>query len=129
MSEIESRRSVYMVDTKEKTLKIKLKDKVKEHLKSTHIHGLPHTVRSKYWFMKVFWVISFLAFTAFSMWLVVTAIIDFFEYPVVTEIKEHIERKPKFPAVTICNFISYNKLKFHILSLISFPIEEIYRKN
>ena len=69
-------------------------------METTPIHGLPFIVRSKSWYMKLFWILFFTTFAAFGTWLIIKALSDYFEYPVVSEIEEKIERQPEFPAVS-----------------------------
>jgi len=86
-----------------KQLKIRLKEKVFEHLSTTHLHGLPHIVRSKYWYMKVFWIFWILLMFSISLWLIVLAYQSYFAYPVLTSIKKYVDMEQNFPTVTICN--------------------------
>ena len=44
-----------------------------------------------------------MGFSSFSIWLCYESIMYYLRFPIVTEIKTHIERKASFPAVTICN--------------------------
>ena len=88
---------------KKNQLKMKLKEKVFEHLSTTHLHGLPHIVRSKYWYMKVIWVLMFCAFIIISSWLTSQAYTSYFAWPVVSSVSLYVEQQQLFPAVTICN--------------------------
>ena len=86
-----------------KQIKIRLKEKFLEHLSTTHLHGLPHIVRTKYWYMKLFWLVFFLLMLGISLWLIVLAYQSYFAYPVITSIKKYVDKEPDFPAVTFCN--------------------------
>ena len=88
---------------KKEQLKLKLKEKVLEHLSTTHIHGLPHVVRSKYWYMKVLWVLMFILLIIISSWLTSQVFTTYYGWPVVSSIILYIEQEQMFPAVTICN--------------------------
>ena len=93
------------IDAPEKKVLIKkqLKTKLFESMRATPIHGIPFMVDSKTWYMKLFWILFFSAFAGFGTWLIIKAILDYFEYPVVTVINKKFELSPEFPAVTICN--------------------------
>jgi hypothetical protein len=88
---------------RKKQLKIRLKEKVFEHLTTTHLHGLPHVIRSKYWFMKVLWVLFFLLFIGISAWLTSIIYTAYYSWPVISSVSVYVEQDQKFPAVTICN--------------------------
>ena len=70
---------------------------------NTTAHGIPRIVSSKHIFNRIFWTISFLAYTGIMMFFVTQSIIDYFRYPTQTIISAVVERSQPFPAVTICN--------------------------
>ena len=74
-----------------------------EFMTTTPIHGLPQLMNTKTWYMKIFWIIFIGALFGFGIWLVVKAITDYLEHPVVSEVQENIETQMEFPAVTFCN--------------------------
>ncbi len=80
-----------------------IKDIVCEHLTTTHIHGLPHIVRTKYLFIKILWMISFLALGVLCTFVIYNSIDEYLQRPTITEIYEFSEPSSLFPAVTICN--------------------------
>ena len=86
----------------EKSLKSLLKEKIIEHMLSTHLHGLPHIIRNKHLSMKILWIAFFIGFTSISFVMISNNLIEYFNYSVVTNIMEHVEREPDFPSVTIC---------------------------
>ena len=86
-----------------KPLKQEIKVIFKDFLETTPIHALPFIARSKSWFMRIFWIFFFCALFGFGVYLVVKALMDYYDYPVVSEVQENIERQPEFPAITICN--------------------------
>jgi hypothetical protein len=88
---------------KKKQLKIRLKEKVFEHLSTTHLHGLPHVIRSKYWFVKVFWVMWFCFFIVMASYLASQVYTTYYSWPVVSSVSKYVEQEQTFPAVTICN--------------------------
>jgi hypothetical protein len=66
-------------------------------------HGLLGIVRSDSLHNRVFWSISFLGFTAVMAYFVVSAIIDYFEYPTNIDVDIVNEWPQYFPAVSLCN--------------------------
>jgi hypothetical protein len=96
-------------------LKSKLKEKSFEHLSTTHIHGLPHLVRSKHLHMQIFWILFFSLMLSISLWLIVELHKTYFTYPVISVINKHVDEQQEFPAVTICNlnpFISKKSMDY-----------------
>ena len=79
------------IDAPEKKVLIKkqLKNELLENMRKTQIHGIPFMVDSKTWYMKVFWIFFFTVFAAFATWLIIKAILDYFEHPVVTVINSN----------------------------------------
>jgi len=104
-----SMRKLSKVDEREKMqksrppIKQEVKTTLKEFLTTTPIHGLPHIMNTKSWYMKTFWIIFTAGLFGFGIWLVVKAFSDYLEYPVVSEVEENVETQMEFPAVTLCN--------------------------
>ena len=96
---------------KDNQLKLKIKEKVFEHLSTTHLHGLPHIVRSKYWFMKIFWILFFLLMLGLSLWFIVLAYHNYYTYPVITSINKNVEQHTGFPAVIKHFYKTFEKRK------------------
>lgn len=70
---------------------------------TTSTHGLPGIARSESIHNRVFWSISFLAFTGIMIYFVVKAILAYFNYPTQFNLDIISEWPQYFPAVTICN--------------------------
>jgi len=66
-------------------------------------HGLLGIVRSESLHNRIFWSISVLGFTAVMAYFVVSAIIDYFEYPTNIDVNVVNEWPQYFPAVSLCN--------------------------
>ena len=85
------------------SVKAQMKETFVQNMETTPIHGLPNIVRTKYWYMRLFWILFFSVFAGFGTWLIIKAIMDYCEYPVVSSVAENVEQQPDFPSVTICN--------------------------
>ena len=115
---------------KRKHMKKQVKNVFKDFMETTPIHGLPNIVRAKSWYQKIFWIFFVFVLLGFGTWLVTKAFLDFFDYPVVSEVQENIEIQPQFPAVTICNLeplatlYGINKIQNRLSSM----EENIYNK-
>lgn len=76
---------------------------IREFLQNTSVHALPGIARSKSIHNRVFWLISFIAFTGIMIFFVVSAIMDYFEYPTKFD-TNFVEEWPQyFPAFTLCH--------------------------
>jgi hypothetical protein len=88
-------------------LKARLRDQFKkkfyEHMTTTHLHGCPHIIRSKYRWVIIFWILLFFLLLGLSLWLAIGFYINYFSYPVVSVINKYVQEQQTFPAITICN--------------------------
>ena len=76
---------------------------IREFLQNTSAHALPGIARSKSIHNRIFWSISFIAFTGIMILFVVRAIMDYFEYPTKFD-TNFVEEWPQyFPAFTLCH--------------------------
>ena len=57
------------------------RDIIKEFSLNTSVHGIPGIARSQSIHNRVFWLISFIAFTGIITYFVVTAILAYYSYP------------------------------------------------
>lgn len=76
---------------------------VREFALNTSTHALPGIARSKSLHNRLFWTVSFLAFTGIMFFFIVQSITYYFQYPTQTTIAVVMERNQIFPAVTVCN--------------------------
>ena len=67
------------------------------------MHGFPNIFRTKYNFIKLFWVILFLISTSTCAFNVYMIIINYLKYDVVTTIKLTKEASMTFPTISLCN--------------------------
>lgn len=80
---------------------------IKETLLETTAHGLPHIIKRENIFLKVFWLMCFLASASACGFMVYTAIDDYLSWDAVSKV-EIIQQIPTpFPAVSICNINSF----------------------
>jgi hypothetical protein len=98
----------------QKTTPIKLRDRIKtlaiEWIKSSTIHALPKVFHSQQIYLKVIWLLLFLAsFTACS-YISINYFITFFSYNTNVNFAIVTESPTNFPSITICNINPfYNK--------------------
>lgn len=88
------------VDSKNK----RIKESVKESLKSSTSHGIPMIVASGNWTLKTIWIIFTIISTSFCIYLIVKNIISYYKYDVSTKIRANYEYNSTFPSITICNY-------------------------
>ncbi len=81
----------------------KLKNIVKSIIEDSTIHGLPRILKANNLISKITWIICSCISTGFCLYLIVAAIINFFEYKVMTTIETKTEMPANFPVITICN--------------------------
>jgi hypothetical protein len=94
-------------DTKKELNDIKKEKKYKlifeDWMTNTTSHGLPNVIKTKYWFIKIFWLLFYIiAFCYFSYTLVQTWV-DYFSYGVLTTLTNVNDEIVDFPAVDFCN--------------------------
>jgi hypothetical protein len=106
----ESRISIKPVDqTKEKSsLENKIKEIALEWILNSTSHGLPNLFKTSQKYLKIFWLIAFLACSGICFYLITEYIINFFEYEVTVSTTYVTETPVDFPAVTICNLNPFN---------------------
>ena len=93
----------------------KLKNIVTSCLESTTGHGLPNIIRTEHIGLKVFWLIAWLVGLGLTLYLLITSILAYFDYGVVSQIQIINERPMLFPEVTICNldpFVTNDSITF-----------------
>jgi hypothetical protein len=94
-------------------LKIKkklIKNKIVELALVSTSHGLPSVFRTKRKILKVIWLLLFLFGCGYGSSTVIKSIIDYFEYPVVTNIEEIYEKSEiEYPKISFIN-LKYPKL-------------------
>ena len=77
---------------------------IREFALNTSTHALPGIARSQSKHNRIFWIVSFVAFTGIMSYFVVQSIISYFQYPTQTSVSIVAQAKEPFPAVTICNY-------------------------
>ncbi|RNA40663.1 acid-sensing ion channel 1-like isoform X1 [Brachionus plicatilis] len=83
-------------------------ERIKELAESSSIHGIPNAVRTKSLVIRIFWILVFFGFFAYSMLSVVKLIIKYLEYNVVVKMERAQPELLEFPAVTFCNINPYD---------------------
>ncbi|CAF0849586.1 unnamed protein product [Adineta steineri] len=80
------------------------RDIIREFSLNTSAHGIPGIARSQSPHNRIFWFVSFIAFTGIMCYFIVTALLAYYSYPTETSINAVDEWPQPFPAVTICNY-------------------------
>ncbi len=86
-----------------------IKSKSSEFISDSTIHALPNILRTDNFFFKIVWLLCFLVMSAFCIFLLARSVKSFFEFDVVTQIKEWNKNPLEFPAVSFCNLNKLNK--------------------
>ena len=97
----------------------KSKNKKHEHAKVliaqwsllTTFHCYPKIFQDKNIVLKLIWTFIFVAFSVLTAWLVIKAMIDYFQYELTSKIQVINEKPTFFPAVTICNTNAFSSLQ------------------
>ena len=83
-------------------LRLKLKNKSLELLATTSIHGPSKILSAKNLLHKLFWLILVLGSCVYCSYVMVNYVLEYLDYPVVTNTDIVIDNQPEFPAITIC---------------------------
>ena len=70
---------------------------------SSTAHGYPNIFRTKYWSVRLMWLVFFLVSTGFCGFMIYRSLNDYLSYNVVTEVRRYPQIPATFPVVTICN--------------------------
>ena len=79
-----------------------------EMIKSSTVHGFSHLLRSKRLVSKVLWFILFAAGIIASITCTWASVNEYFQYNVMTQLREIEEAEVTFPAITICNMNKFS---------------------
>jgi hypothetical protein len=76
---------------------------IENWIKETSSHGLPNVIKSKYWFIKIFWLFVYtLSFCYFSYTLT-QSWLKYFSFGILTTLSNRNDEIVEFPAVDFCN--------------------------
>jgi hypothetical protein len=89
--------------TEDKSNKYGLRSILADYCLNASPHGLLGIIRSQSRLNFFFWSLSFLIFIALMAYFVVSAIIDYFQYPTNMNVNVVTEWPQYFPAVSLCN--------------------------
>jgi hypothetical protein len=84
-----------------------IKEIIYESALDSTTHAIPHIFKRPNYFVKLFWIVCFLASTAFCAWLIAMSTINFFHYETVTKTETVLEIPTNFPTISICNLNPY----------------------
>jgi hypothetical protein len=80
-----------------------IKSYIIEAITSSTIHGIDKIYKPRRTFLKVLWIIFFMASTAACAYFIANSIITYFQFEVVTKVQVIYEVPQLFPTVAICN--------------------------
>ena len=92
-----------------------VKEKFKEQLASTTGHGLGNIVGTDNLCLKIMWFIVWLIGVGFTLYLIISSLIGYFAWEVITKVRVIDERPMIFPKVTFCNvdpFVTNDSITF-----------------
>ena len=78
---------------------------IRDFALTTSAHGIPGIARSRTPQNRLFWSISFVAFTSITLYFVTREIINYFQYSTQTSVNIVNEWPQHFPAFTVCNLV------------------------
>ena len=99
----------------------KIKEKTKELLLTTTIHGIQNIAKSSHAPVKIIWFFCLMISSGYCAYLMSISFINFFEYDVITNINTIYEQQSEFPAVSFCslygplNSTSILKCQFNLI--------------
>jgi hypothetical protein len=67
-------------------------------------HGYHNIYKTKYTFLRIFWIFFVVISTAFCLFLVVNSIRDYLKFEVTTKTRIERQDKMKFPMISFCNY-------------------------
>ena len=81
----------------------KIKKRGLEHLSTTSWHGFPNIMNSDNLLQKLLWLIVMLLMMTYASFSIASNVLEYQEYPVVTNINSVYEAEPQFPAIRFFN--------------------------
>lgn len=111
----------------------RIKQKTQEIISTSSIHGLPKLITTDQWFLKFCWFILLSGSLSYSIYIINCNMVEYFEYPVFTNVKRVYENQPQFPTVTFCyadseDFYSYSD-SYCIFNDVACPVSSFEKKN
>ena len=86
-----------------RNLSKKIKKETIEPIESWTLHGLPNVFRTKYFSLKIIWIILFSAALGGSIYFLYNTIKEYLQYEVTTVVRSINVDELDFPVITICN--------------------------
>jgi len=84
-------------------LKIEIKKIISELVQDSTTYGLPKIFRSKRLYNRIFWIFFFFASFAAASYYILTDLVDYFSYDIVTVVKTVYDQHPEFPTISFCS--------------------------
>lgn len=78
----------------------RIKKKLKEMIIDSSSHGIPHIFRTKRKLFKIMWTIFFIICISFGIKIIVTNLLSYLEYDVITNIELVYEQPIQFPTIS-----------------------------
>jgi hypothetical protein len=85
-----------------------LKKKFIKWCKDTTNHGVPKIVSRKNKFIRLMWLLFFIASVTCCIYVITMSLIDFYKYKTAISIHHYQDTQTILPAITICNMNPFN---------------------
>ena len=101
---------------KKAKMKKEILQMLKSKVKNTTLHGLPKIMSSKYYTLKILWLVCFLGSVGVCGWFLSQSISSYLSWQVVTYDQINYVFQQSFPVFSICNYVSFAGInQSHIL--------------
>lgn len=88
------------------------REKWSDFAESSSLHGLRNVFVRSSPYVRIFWLVLLLAFTAWVLYSMYSSIFKYFQYPIATVIRiRYPEEGMRFPAVSLCPMTSFTRTK------------------
>lgn len=88
------------------------REKWSDFAESSSLHGLRNVFVRSSPYVRIFWLVLLLAFTAWVLYSMYSSIFKYFQYPIATVIRiRYPEEGMQFPAVSLCPMTSFTRTK------------------
>ena len=90
----------------------KVKDLTRSFLQATSLKGISKISKEKTWRFRFMWILGTLVGFGIGLYFIVTLVVQYLEFKVVTNIESCTDCKPRFPDITVCNLNMVNWIEY-----------------
>lgn len=87
---------------------INLREKFLKWCERTTVHAIPNIASNNHYFLKLMWIICFLASICYCFNVLTTSVVEYYKYGVLTTYDIGQESSARFPVIIICRTATYN---------------------